>query len=201
MIRDEDRYWGAQGTRAAIVANALSVIGVEAGDPKTRPILEELLGPVKGKWDLDRPFRIVAGANGAQVTQGISTCGLVAEGLWRRAAIDAQWLYAPYVIGSAVSRAIAFAKTHKAWNTVASNGRPQSGDYVVLGTGLSTHALTAVGWEGDTLISVDGGQVSSDGLQSIRRCCRTWSIAKKSLVGWVDVDKLPIRSDRSRYGV
>lgn len=64
-----------------IVASARSVVGVDASDPDTRPILKDLLGPVHGQWDLDRPFGVRRDATGQYVTQGVSTCGLVATGL------------------------------------------------------------------------------------------------------------------------
>jgi hypothetical protein len=43
----------ANEVRAAMVANALSIIGLQAGDPSTRAAFEKLLGP--GRWDRAAP--------------------------------------------------------------------------------------------------------------------------------------------------
>ena len=180
--------------RKAIVANALSVVDVQAAD-STRPILEELLGPVKGRWDLDRPFWVWQ-EGGKWRTQGVSTCGLVGEGLWRRVQVDAPWLTVDYVFGQAIARAIAFAQWCDAWVRPGDGRVPRPGDYVVIGSGLRTHALTCVGWEGDTLVSVDGGQVGARGLQAIHLCRRPWKddvVGGRKIVGWADPEMLRYR--------
>ena len=180
--------------RRAVVANALSIVNVQASD-STRPILEELLGPVRGRWDLDRPFRCWQ-ENGKWKTQGISTCGLVAEGLWRRVQVDAPWLWQDYVSGKAIERAVTFAKQCEAWVRPGDGRVPRPGEYVVIGSGLGTHALTCIDWEGDTLVSVDGGQVGARGLQAIHVCRRPWkddALGARRIVGWVDPEMLRYR--------
>lgn len=197
-----DRPLLGDDVRRVIVANALCVIDVEAGDPRTRSILEELLGPVVGRWDLDRPFRYDPIT---KRTQGVSTCGLVAEGLWRRAGVDAPWLSEEY--GSrrydSIERARVFAQRltpHSAWHVPKDGQRPRLGDYLVIGEGLQTHALTVVGWDGDMLISVDGGQVGARGLQAIHKCTRPWLVrdrimlGARPVIGWVVPEMLPGRS-------
>lgn len=186
--------------RRVVAANALSVINVEAADPRTRPLLEDLLGPVHGRWDLDRPFRAEL-VDGKWRTQGVSTCGLVAEGLWRRAGVDAPWLSEEYRFGEAITRARRFAaylQPRSAWHLPTVGARPKAGDYVVIGTGLQTHALTCIGWEDDLLVSVDGGQVGARGLQAIHRVTRPWraagtaaTLGGRVVVGWVAPEMLP----------
>ena len=197
MIRPTD----ADAVRELVVAHALACIGLEAGDPRLRPVLADLLGPTAGVWPLGVPFRVWRDSQGKWRTQGVSTCGLVAEGIWRRAGVAASWLTAEYVNGTSIARAIRFAKAlapRSAWHTPADGQRPMRGDYVVIGTGVSTHALTVVAWEGDTLVSVDGGQVGRSGLQAVHRCKRPWlanagsaSLGGRVVQGWIAVDMLP----------
>ncbi len=187
--------------RRVVVANALSVVDLDASDKRTRPIFAALLGPVAGKWDLDRPFSATQDRAGKWTTRGVSTCGLVAEGLWRRAGVAAPWLLADYVPGTAISRARIWASRlspRSAWH-VPGEGRPSAGDYVVVGTGLSTHALTALRWDQDDLVSCDGGQTGPTGLQAIHVCSRPWldsvrgssALGARAVVGWIDVTMLP----------
>jgi len=181
--------------RKAIVANALACIDVSVADPRTRRIMEDLLGPIGGKWDLDRPFRVWK-ENGKYKTQGISTCGLVAEGLWRRVGVLAPWLTQEYApkreVEKALTRAVQHGHDNKAWRTpdARSGARvPVPGDLVIIGQDLNTHALTCVGWDGDTLISVDGGQVGARGLQAIHLCKRPYNrgnLGVRAIQGWVD---------------
>lgn len=191
-----------QDRRNALVANALSIVDVEAGDPERRPVFEELLGPVQGRWDLGRPYKYVNLGDGKFRTEGISTCGLVGEGLQRRVGLDLASLYAPFVPGQAVSRMVGFATVCKAWRAPGPDRRPRPGDYLVVGSGLATHVRTVIGWEGDTCISVDGGQVDPQHgfLQCIRKARNEWAKIggvwrerNKPVVGWADVDALKYR--------
>lgn len=189
----------ADDVRRVIVANAHYIRDVEAGDKATRPLLEELLGPVKGKWDLDRPFRVWKEGDKYR-TQGVSTCGLVAEGLWRWSGVDAIWLYEQYVFGAAISRAVRFAQIHQAWQRPTDGLVPEPGDYVVIGEGLAQHALTCIGWEdGGMLVSIDGGQTGARGLQAVHRVTRPWRegatpyLGNRKVYGWAKPDLLPYR--------
>lgn len=191
----------ADDVRRVVVANALSIVDVEAGDPRTRATLEALLGPVAGRWPLDVPFAVTRDARGRPITRGVSTCGLVAEGLWRRAGVAAAWLTADYVPGTAITRAVRWASRlspRSAYHTPAGGQRPRPGDYVVIGTALATHALTVVAWEDDVVVSVDGGQVGRAGLQAVHRCRRPWraagtsaSLGGRVVQGWIAVELLP----------
>jgi hypothetical protein len=196
--------------RKAIVANAKSIIGVSAADKTTRPIFEEILGPNKYPWDLDRPFRAYK-SNDKWKTEGVSTCGLVARGLWRRMGVDMPDLYKNYIAGTALSAEESFARKNNAWQTTWTGKeldlRPQIGDYCIIGTGLATHALTVVDWNDNECISVDGGQVGVKGLQCIKQINRAWSqinpstkkiepfLGNRKLIGWIIFDLLPFRNN------
>ena len=175
------------------------------GFSKNRKEFEEILGPVKGgRWD-DRPFscRLV---KGQYITTGVSTCGLVCRGIWRKMLIDFDDIYKPYVFGEAINKDIAFGKKVKAWQKVEDvDMMPSFGDYVVIGEGLRTQALTCYGWDGDYMISIDGGQVDSKGKQCIKKIKRLWSVKNKDLflgdrkvVGWVVFDLLPYKNSASK---
>lgn len=101
-----------------VIAHALSIVGVGADNPSTRGTFLGLLGmpPTGGRWDIDRPYRCVRGPGERYITQGLSTCGLVVTGLWRRVGVDAPWPHEPYRIGTAIRRIVAFAHATK-WAT------------------------------------------------------------------------------------
>jgi len=192
--------------RKAIVANAYSMVGVSAYQP-TRKLFEGILGKKKYAWDLDRPFKAKL-VNGKWVTEGVSTCGLVARGLWRRMNVDMQALYENYIDGTALSAEIIFARKHKAWQAPWKDMsiQPELGDYVIVGSGLATHALTAVAWKGEeipTLVSVDGGQITgAKSLQCIKKVERVWTKRSKEqyagdrkVIGWIVFDMLPFRGN------
>lgn len=188
----------------AIIANALSTENISASNINLRKTFENLLGPINGKWDLDRKFQITT-INNKTTTQGISTCGLVAEGLWRRMNIDFPSLYNPYAFGTAISRSISFAKSIKprsAFQTPEDNLKPEPGDYVIIGSGNSTHAFTAIGWEDDYLISIDGGQTDYRGLQCILKKKRVWKkigskffLGDREVIGWISFTLLPFKAN------
>ena len=197
-----DKPTDADISRKAIIANGYSIIDLSASDPIKKKKFEELLGPIAGKWDLARPYTC-KNVDGKYVTTGVSTCGLVARGLWHRMSIDYPALYSNYVPGSAISGEISFAKKNKAWQTYVPNSeiKPTPGDYIIIGSGLSTHALTALEWADESLISVDGGQVDNKGLQCIKKRQRKWIIKNneaylddKKVLGWIIFDLLLTRN-------
>jgi len=185
--------------RRAYVGNLLSIDGIKCSNFSHRSTWLELLGPINGSWDLERPFKVWKDNNGKYHTEGVSTCGLVAEGIWRRMKVDLDALYKPYLFGSAITRAVTFAKNQNAWFTPASGKRPEPGDYVVIGNGLKTHALTCEQWEGNNLMSIDGGQVDDKNLQAIASRSRLWHqnhnpmLEDREVQGWVDITCLPYR--------
>lgn len=188
--------------RKAIVNNALSIENITASNNRKK--FEELLGPINGKWDLSRPFK-VSTVNGKTATQGISTCGLVCSSLWRRMNIDFNPLYKAYVFGTAIQREISFAKSLKprsAFQKPEDGLKPEPGDYVVIGSGYSTHVLTCIDWNDNKLISIDGGQTDKNGLQAILRKERIYSkknnkyyLGDREVLGWIVFDMLPFKDD------
>jgi hypothetical protein len=170
----------------------------------TGPELAELCGLRDSPWEreLHRPFRFVDGR-----TTGVSTCGLVAEGCWWAAGVILPPDWRPYKPSlereKSIARAIGFASKLGALRSFNGSSLPQSGDYVVIGEGLRTHALTCLSSTDGLLVSVDGGQVDAPtGLQTVKKRERKLVVEGKSLfavgtgdkrrvVYWIDVDKLP----------
>jgi len=200
----------ANKTRQIIVANALSIVGISAAKSETYKMFEDLLGPVSSYWDLKRPFKVWK-ENGKWKTEGISTCGVVARGIWRRVGIDMPRIYQNYIFGMAMideRNFCRFLKPRSVWHTPSKNDGmvPLPGDYIIIGSGLSTHNITCVGWNGDKLISVDGGRVDKKtGLQCIEKVERDLVIIggyphlkdayfTRKIIGWAMVDLLPYRS-------
>jgi len=199
----------AEKTRKLIVANALSIVGISASNKATYKMFENLLGPTAGYWDLKRPFRVWK-EDGKWKTQGVSTCGLVARGIWRRVGVDMPKIYENYNYGMAMIEEQTFCrgvKPRSAWYVPSKGDEtvPMPGDYVIIGSGLSTHNLTCVGWKGDKMVSVDGGRVDSKGLQCIEKVerelvtingypCLKDDRSTRKIVGWGMVDLLPYKN-------
>jgi hypothetical protein len=186
-----DRPLDADLVRKAIVANALSIENITGSD-ETRDILIKLLGPVNGTWDLRR----------------ISTCALVARGLWARLKVDYSPLYNNYIFGTAISAEINWAmklKPRSAWQKpiLYAEMVPNPGDYIVIGSGLMTHVLTMIGWDGDNILSIDGGQVDKKGYQCVKKRSRPWTerngvpyIGTRKVLGWIPIDMLPFKEEK-----
>jgi len=191
--------------RKIIVANAISFIGISAGNPLTYNKFEKLLGPVNGKWDLNRPFRVYK-KNGKWITQGISTCSLVARSIWRRSGVDMPQIYNNYNLGKSMVEEQRFCRNvepYGAWHTPRKNDGivPLTGAYIIIGSGLSTHNITCIGYDGDKLISVDGGRTDHTGLQCIEKVSRDLTfkngypyIGSRKVIGWAEVDLLPFKN-------
>jgi len=188
--------------RRASISNAISIIGVEAADPRTRPIFEDLLGPPRGGWGLDKPYG----------QGGVSTCSMVALGLLRRLGVDCLDIMDGYAddIGTGFRVARNFGLQllpRPAWVTPTHDMRPEPGDMIDLrpraGGDPSNHTETVIGWEetGGQLmvVAVAGGQVGQRGLQAIRKVRRPWvervgdvpTSGGRAVDGWLDVDLLP----------
>jgi len=189
--------------RKVSIANALSVINVEAADPRTRPILEDLLGPPRGGWGLDRPY----GAG------GVSTCSMVCLGLLRRLGVDCLDILDGY--GDDIGTGFRVARDwgrgllpRPAWITPIHGLRPEPGDMIDLrpkprAKDRSNHTEIVIGWEeqgGQTMIvCVAGGQVGARGLQAIHLVRRPWveragevpTSGGRPVDGWLDVDLVP----------
>ena len=119
--------------------------------------------------------------------------------------IDFPALYKPYVFGSSISRSINFAKSLKPRSVfqIPQDGlKPEPGDYVIIGSGNSTHTLTCINWEDDVLISIDGGQTDSRSLQCILRKKRPWKkienkfyLGDRHVIGWISFSLLPFKDN------
>jgi len=189
--------------RQASVANALSVINVEAADPRTRPILEDLLGPPRGGWALDKRYRL----------GGVSTCSMVCLGLLRRLGVACPDVLDGYAddVGSGFRVARDWGRTlqpRPAWVMPIHGLRPEPGDMIDLrpkpgSKDPSNHTEVVIGWEelgGQTMVvCVAGGQEGTRGLQAIHLLRRPWveragevpTSGGRPVDGWLDVDLLP----------
>ena len=179
--------------RRVIVANALWAEGLSAGIAEQREAFELMLGkPPVGveHFDLDRPFRVYARkSDGRMVTQGVSTCGLVAERILELSGVGWPWRDQPYSIGTSISRSIGWATRRRVWST---KGIPKPGDLCVIGNDLETHAFVVIYNTGSSIVSIDGGQtdnrkppeVKCFGLQMIAKRSRQWlSAGRKIFLG------------------
>jgi len=182
----------SKSRQKVLVANALRCIGISASNKKTYAAFEELLGKPypNTKWPLNVPFRCWK-EDGKWQTQGVSTCGLVAEGIARMSGVDNPCLWQPYWPAQkyqSVTRTIAWATKIGAWHLAKNQSKldpkPLPGDYVIIGCrsagetyGGIEHAFTVVAWEDDVMVSVDGGQVDESGLQCIKLRRRKWEMS------------------------
>ena len=204
----------ADEVRRAWVANFLSIVdettfevpekqfpgvGLEAGNPITRDAFEDLLGP--GAWALDVPYRSWYDSEGKLHVQGISTCAMISLGIGRRMQVDCEdWMdgYADD-IGTGLGVAIRYAKACGAWQTPKDGLRP--GPSAIVQVVKSMHALNAIRWDGDDLISADGGQVGRKGLQACAMRRRRWEkradgnyyLGGRKVDGWIEPDLLGYR--------
>lgn len=196
-----------------LVANALWARDLSAVDPDHRSKLEALWGraPDDGHWALSVPYRYWKTPDGAYHTEGVSGCGITYDGIAERSGVAWPWAGQKYLPGTALARDEEFARRNEhafewgQWQDRPSAGdsktRPGPGDGVIVGSELATHVCMACWWEGDILVSVDGGQaLAEDGwLQSIRLCRRpwhlqngVWHLADRGVVGWVRTSHLPM---------
>ena len=187
---------GITTIRAAMLANALSVVDVEAGKPETFPILEALVGPPKGCWGLNKPYG----------KGGVSTCSMVALGLLRRLRVNNEAVMGQYIPGTGLNAARNYARklSPSAWVTPKGHDRPKQGDVIDLrspkgSADLSNHTEVVVGFEDDTIVCVAGGQVGIGGLQAIKLVRRKWAYVSanspptsggRTVDGWIDISLL-----------
>jgi hypothetical protein len=167
--------------RGVVADYARTFCPLSASNPVELIVIADLCGPLSPglRWPLDVPYQTVDGK-----TKGISTCGLVAEGILRKLGCPVPAFHRPYVFGSSIRRTIEAAQARGNWCT---DGAPELGDLVVLGPGGNPHALTVVGIDGDTYESVDGGQTDSHGLQAVRfrsRRLLNGQLGGRVVLGW-----------------
>lgn len=199
--------------RAAVVREALAVVGLGAHDPEA---YLDLVGP--GEAPATRAAMLT-----------MSGCALVAAGVLRRAGLrveDAPELAPPYRIGSAVSRLLAVARRCEAWRPMGPGaGLPCRGDIVVLMD--PEHVLVVVqepvmlAPDAASIVSIDGGQLDAQGRQVVARRERQWARAawaawwrtygrdergawvteRRAVLGWIDAEALPIMTAAERAEV
>lgn len=176
--------------RASIVDVAESVAELRAAvDPAA---FRALIGDAAA-WDLSVPFSCRRDpATGRYVTRGVSTCGLVAVGILRRAGValpfvGPYWHWPRYEgldVVSALSKLGVDAGARR-----AKGDRPEPGDVCCIGSALSTHVFIVTACD-DTLRSIDGGQIDDAQhryLQRVRACRRPWP---RPLVWCIDAVQL-----------
>lgn len=162
-------------------------IGLEAGNLVAREAFETLLGP--GAWALDIPFRSWVDHKRVR-TQGISTCAMVALGLLRRLGVDCEAIQDGYAddIGTGLDVAIRYAKNCNAWQTPVDGLRPEPGAIIQVASPM--HVCVAIRWDGDELISADGGQVGRRGLQACAMRRRKFvgkdALGGRKVLGWIE---------------
>lgn len=170
-----------------IVQEALAVQDLRAAID--RDAFRELLGPPPrgAGWDLDRPFRCWKDSSGRYRTEGVSTCGLVAAGIMARAGMRLPWNGCPYWESPGPYRGLDIVSELSLLGQLTGTrcSAPQPGFVACLGSGLGTHVLTIVAVDGDTVTSVDGGQIDDyqhGYLQCTKLCTRLWS---QKRVNWI----------------
>ena len=201
-----------------IIEEAQAVVGLCACGPY-REQFRAFLGPCAPgwRWDLARPFRQWRDEHGTIRTQGVSTCAIATERIWRAAGVAVPQSWEPYAGGT-------FVRTH-AWPAAVR----ALGDMRVLppaGSALWTagHFIACVEswvdpWDVtlpyQDCYTIDGGQVCLEhggghegiGLQRITRKRRRYWPAlgllaevnpegghglRSRVLGWVDVERLPM---------
>lgn len=180
-------YLRERPLRKVVVSYAKKFDGLSAANYEDLARFRQLLGPLPGntRWDLERPFD----ASGPRVV-GVSTCGLVAEGILRELGAPIEALTKPYVNGTSISRIIIAAQKRGIWKR---EGLPDIGDYVVLGPVDNPHAFTLIALGVERWLTLDGGQIEpTQGLQCIQIRSRPVQrspllVSRRSVVGWASV--------------
>lgn len=181
--------------RDAIVSRALAMRNIGAA-PATRDAYLALIAPGETPNMQDSMAKM-------------SGCGLTIGGFWRDVGIQHPSLDPPYKIGTAVSRLVELGKKMGGWVPYQKGALPSPGDMVLVGDnagGGIEHVYTVIDAPSESaIVSVDGGQVDSEGFQVIREKNRDWSSGKdtsqlatepgwsagpRKIIGWVDVSKL-----------
>jgi chemotaxis protein histidine kinase CheA len=137
-----------------------------------------------------------------------SSCGLLVRSVWRFLGAKTPLLDPPYKPGSVITNILKYASQTKGANTEAKDidpdtFDPKAGDvlYIVSPDGAHQHIFTVTKVDGDTIRSIDGGQISKvvddGGCNSIQPRERTLNRATlsfedgKKIRNWIDVTLLP----------
>lgn len=150
--------------RQIVLWNAERLVGLTATHHCDE--LAELLGPPPsgGTWPLAQPYRLRPDGS----VQGISTCGLVAEGILRVSGCAVPWGNDPYSPGTTIRRLLRWADREHAFAPLS---RATPGDVLIWARGTASHAAILVRLT--PAQTIDGGQLDAHGLQTIARCDRT----------------------------
>jgi len=146
----------------------------------TRDRFKALLEPYKpvGGWDWRR----------------LSLCGVVAEAWMDLAGWDVPWHGRVYEMGTAISRAIAWARRTGCWQPYDASLVPSRGDVLVFDR--PTHECVVLACDREMLETMDGGQLCTAhepvAYQAIRHITRQWR-ARRPVVGWIVADLAPRR--------
>jgi GH25 family lysozyme M1 (1,4-beta-N-acetylmuramidase) len=170
--------------QAVEVANGLVGLGAATGDPQKDLQYRGLVAPGE-----------TLGTQNDMAT--MSGCALVAAGVWRAVGVGDETLNAPYVIGQAISRLYNLAVARGAWVDYSASKRPSPGDTVLLTNAEHVYTVIEISADGNSLTTVDGGQVDAAYNQIILKKTRTWSgstdvcgSTSRTISGWVDITRL-----------
>ena len=156
-----------------IVANARWCVGLDARTDADE--IKRLYGV--GDWDLAR----------------ISGCALTAAGILERSGAAVPWAGQTYQVGTAVSRLVAWAQQCGCWVPAGVDRAPSPSDVIVVTA--SEHVCTMVDREGDTIVTVDGGQAYPGVILECRRpwhlLAGGWHLGGRPVLGWVLSTSLP----------
>jgi len=101
-----------------------------------------------------------------------------------------------YEPGTAISRAIDWARRNKCWQPYDPSLTPSRGDVLVLTP--PAHECVVLSCDGEILETMDGGQVCTAHMpvayQAIRKVVRRWKASQQRVVGWIVADLAPRRS-------
>lgn len=176
--------------RQLFVNTALAVVGL-GDDPHDQDKQQEYM-------DLVAPDEVPARQREMAKMSG---CALVVAGIWRRVGVEHPILSAPYVSQSAVSRLSVIGRD--AWVSAAPGKFPQPGDAVRIGDNTAAHGIEhmytitqIVGGNAPLLHSVDGGQRTLAGFETIEDKQRAWmhgrdtvvsaGLNSRTIMGWFD---------------
>ncbi|MFT3775399.1 MAG: DUF1906 domain-containing protein [Minicystis sp.] len=191
----------AEEVRSCAVAGAQRVVGLDANPAASNALSYQSYVSFTTPGETS--------ANQASYAT-MSGCGLVVAGIWRATGVWSSQLYAPYQIGTAISRLVSIAESAGAYTPYTSASAPSPGDMVLLdASGSDTHVYTVLtitpNATGYDITSVDGGQVDEQGYETILQKSRTWAngmdtvaaeganpTSTRPITAWIDITKLPL---------
>jgi hypothetical protein len=196
--------------RAAAVARSLDGIGANPKSSPARARFIELVAPG------EKPRR-------GKELAALSSCALVAAGVWRSVGVEHALLRAPYVLGTAVSRLVQIGLMAGAVRRPSPElvVMPAAGDVCWVGDGGAEHVFVCieVGLRAgaQVLWTLDGGQRDADGFQLAACREHIWRAAgarvvdvarditpgkswgnERAVQGWIDLEAVVARFGAKR---